>query len=462
MKHARWYVLALLLVACGGSSDDTSATTGVGGAGTGGAGGGGGGGGGAGPPLPSYCFSGSLDVLPTTSGFSATTTHYQLNAATNQQSAEEMARLLEASYGAFADYFAAEPPLAPSEQMEVRFYADYDAWVAGLMADGVTPPSGAAGYYDGSGGVAYLYDQPTRYYTHELLVHEAAHQYHHMARSGVTAQPAWYVEGIAEYLQRHDWDGACTRLGVIPLLTQEDDPAQALSDINGQGIDLTGIVSGSVVTTRPIMWSLAHYLENGDGGMWRAGFKELRDAMDSGTSDVLGTFTSTIAPPSALEPTLTTWLASGQEPMSIVFLEWTHVGPTEVIGDSAFFSVATLKDTTSRFEARFEIPANQPWAAGVLLGFDTANDFTGLVVDSIGRLSTFEMVGGSATWFDRGAAPAASGNGYQLSVEYPSANMAEVTINGQTASYPTALPARTGLAVNGSRVSFDSISWQAP
>jgi hypothetical protein len=73
----------------------------------------------------------------------------------------------------------------------------------------------------------------------------------------------------------------------------------------------------------------------------------------------------------------------------------------------------------------------------VLLGYDSPDDFTGLVVSDDGTLSTFEMENGSAIWFGQGAAPAPESDGsFHIQVDFNTSGMVDVTINGVAASFP--------------------------
>ena len=76
-----------------------------------------------------------------------------------------------------------------------------------LLAAGVQPPA-AGGYYHPSGRTAYAWRQPTIYFTRCLILHEATHQFHYLARTSNSVSLAfWYAEGLAEFLSRHYWDG---------------------------------------------------------------------------------------------------------------------------------------------------------------------------------------------------------------------------------------------------------------
>jgi hypothetical protein len=188
------------------STGSSTASTGTGGQG--------------GAPAAMFCAPATVTTTPVGgAAFTVETAHYQLYAEATQAQASEMGRLLEAAYEAFGAWFQAAPPLAAGERLQVKYYADQTSWAAALAADGIAAPSEAGGYYAPSTKTAYLFQQGNPYYSHVLLVHEATHQYHFLARTKGQALPFWYAEGHAEYLSRHDWDDHCIRLGVIPMLS---------------------------------------------------------------------------------------------------------------------------------------------------------------------------------------------------------------------------------------------------
>jgi hypothetical protein len=263
----------------------------------------------------SFCTSETPTVVASGSGLVATTTHYDLYAETTNADASDMARLLEASGAAFASWFQRAQP---ASRLKVKYYADQSAFTAGLAADGLQVGPESGGYYSPTTQTAYLYKQGNPYYSHVLLVHEATHQFHFMTRLQAPSPPFWYVEGHAEYLSRHDWDGKCVRLGVMSLLSWEDLPAQALAE---GSIDVPGIIGGSKTGSRADAWAIFRFL---DTGSYRAAFQAFRDAYDANTAP---SFDALVAPPSSLASPLASWLPNAQEPMKPIFTEWIHVGP---------------------------------------------------------------------------------------------------------------------------------------
>jgi len=362
-------------------------------------------------------------------GLAVTTTHYDLYAETTNADATEMARLLEASGAAFASWF--ERP-QPANRLKVKYFADQNAFTAGLAADGIQLNGEAGGYYSPATSTAYLYKQGNPYYSHVLLVHEATHQFHFLTRLKNPSPAFWYVEGHAEYLSRHDWDGQCVRLGVTSLLSWEDLPAQAASE--GGPIDVPSIISGTKTGTRADAWAIVRYL---DTGSHKAAFQAFRDAYDANTSP---SFDTVVAPASSLVSPISSWLSSAQEPMKPIFTEWIHVGPTAVNVDTpAVFSLAVVKSgAPTHLEVKFTVPTSGNFDVGVVVTYTDSTHYVGVVHGNDGNVRTF-TANGSAVWNNVGTAPAPSNGEEVISVDV-SNGTAHVVFNGKTIDVPVAQP----------------------
>jgi hypothetical protein len=412
----------------------------------------------AGSPDAVFCARGTVEATAAgTSGFTVETAHYQLYAETARDRAVEMGRLLEAAFPAFRAWFKATPPLAGG-RLPVKLYASEASWAAGLAADGVTVPSEAGGYFSPSTRTAYLFDQPNPYYTRVLLLHEATHQFHELARTKGQGFPFWYTEGHAEYLSRHDWDDPCIRLGVIPLLSWEDVAGHALAEAQ-TGIDVAAVVSGPSQASRPASWAVFRYLDTGPS---HDAFQAFRDAFDQNLTDASHSFASLLGDPASLSAPLATWISGVQEPMQPIFTEWVHVGPRATMGDSpGSFSLAIVKRPVTHFEAAYDVPATASWSAGLVVGYQNDKSYLAVVVSPDRKLRTFTASGANVLWHDAGTAPASSGASGTLAVDFLAGATALVTINGAASKLSLgALPPVAGLAINDSRVEFHDIGWK--
>jgi hypothetical protein len=81
---------------------------------------------------------------------------------------------------------------------------------AGLLPDNLPPFENGFSW----GDVLWLYEQPSDYYRRHLLLHEGVHGFMNTVLGG--CGPPWYMEGIAEYLATHRWEGGRLTLGYMP------------------------------------------------------------------------------------------------------------------------------------------------------------------------------------------------------------------------------------------------------
>jgi hypothetical protein len=169
-----------------------------------------------------------------------------------------------------------------------------------------------------------MFRQPGYYFTRVLGLHEAIHQFHDLTRHPPSkTMPQWYVEGIAEYLSRHDWDGRCIRLGVRPLVGSESDVP--IPEAMSTPRDLSAILAGETKGTRGEAWAIVRFLDTAPA--YRDKFTAYRDAFDGGRGP---SFAESISLPSALVAPLTSWLETAVPPLDRIYIDWASVGPGSV------------------------------------------------------------------------------------------------------------------------------------
>lgn len=378
---------------------------------------------------PWFCGEGTMDVVSTSAGAEIETEHYRLHfdAAVDVNEAMNAAALAEAAYAAMTDYFGAEPPDLP---LEAGWYGDFAAFQAAIEADGTAAPA-AGGYYWPGASTAYMYTQPTIYYSRVLFLHELVHQFHFLARTGNTSRAAWYAEGLAEYLSRHDWEDACVRLGRLPMLTWEDAPAEALAE-GSYTFD------GESDLSRPWAWATTKYLQDEEP----AAFDAFRDSYDSDSSTLLSDYVDIADTVAAVEA----WLPLHQEPMKPIYYDWVHVSDGVVWGEGPYFSMAISKQTDS-FAASHAAPIGY---AGIVAAYNDSSNYSAWLVGADGGLWTFVAIEGAATWWYMDAAPIADAFTWELSG-------ATVTVNGVSYEETSGFQPRGGIALYGDKVQFEDI-----
>ena len=190
-------------------------------------------------------------------------------------------------------------------------------------------PPQAGGYYAPQTHKAYIWAQPTEYFTRQVILHEATHQFHWLTATGNASPSAeWYYEGLAEYFGMHNWDGKRLQTGVIPAITLEDYPGAALKAYNEAAGDLMRMCSRA---GRPGDWALVHFLLK----KHRAQFRSLAakfDARQDASAAWAEVFGDGLA---GLSREFGDWLRSHAQPWRIVWTGWQQRGraPREPVFD---------------------------------------------------------------------------------------------------------------------------------
>jgi len=290
------------------------------------------------------------------------TEHYDLHI--EGLDANEVGRLLEQAYDNLQRFFRA----APNDRLRLELYEKQDALLDILKAEGVSPTD-VGGYYSPRRKTAILVVQPSDYATRHLLLHEATHQFHHLAVTG--NQPPsgfWYVEGLAEYFAMHNWDGKTLQVGVIPAITLEDYPAQALQEVTKRNGDLQGLIQGTW-GNRPEGWSLIHYLVNNEPHRFRQLARLLDRHVEPAAAwrQVFGEVT--VKQANAWRG----WLEQHQQPWRVVWISFQQIGDV-LEGKAEANGLALLKETPPRLDVEVELISGK-LLAGLVFGYQSPDWF---------------------------------------------------------------------------------------
>jgi hypothetical protein len=387
------------------------------------------------------------------------TAHYRLRYEGPREEAEAYARVLEAAWPGYAAHLGATPPLAAGEKLAVRFLATREAWEGAIRDDGTEAPASAGGYYWPASRTAYLYRQPTEYFSRVLLVHEAAHQFHYLARTGNRNPVAgWYTEGVAEHLSWHRWDGSRLELAVVPGVTLKDYPAAALEETSAPGFDLEAIVAGDRAPSRALAWALYGFLATGDGGKPLRGFATLARKLDAGGRPG-PLFRRAFGRPQALLPRLRAWLAEHQAPWAQVFNEWEQVGEGRFRGHAGVVTACRIKAPAARLAARLLLPASGRGRGGLLLHHQGPADFTVALVGADGALRVDRRQGRGWTRLLHIGVPLDSGTGgLRLEARRRGAEV-ELAVDGRLLGRFRLPGATLGLAAEDGDLAFEDVAW---
>jgi hypothetical protein len=347
----------------------------------------------------------SAQELPN-GAWQVSTAHYLVTAGMGEEDTVALAQVLEAAFDDLVVIFGGDQP--EETPLVVHVYATQEQLEAGVPDMG----AGAGGYYDPATQIASMGVQPTPYYTRSLALHEAAHQFHFLARLGNTGSLlGWYMEALAVWAQIYDWDGEETTLGTLPLATLEDFAEQGLAHLLEME-SLGAMIDGSATWSYPLGRLLYRYLDHGHP----EGFASWRKAVDADPwttgSTMLALFEEHIGPAESIHQELLAWGPTDQEPFQMFLSGWTHMDADEVLGDSGgawseSFMVTTgdissLEVTLDIGEINEEIPATPERSgtpggeAGIVVGWVDMGAHVKATIDSTGHFLVLD----SSKFFD--------------------------------------------------------------
>ena len=318
--------------------------------------------------------------------------HYRLGTNIDEVTSKEYSRVLELAWAEYEKFFDGAPKLKKSELLDVFFLATQEDWQTKMKEDRVGIPIGAGGYYNPGNKSVYLFRQPTLYNSRQLLIHEAMHQFHYLAKCNNTGpKDVWYIEGVVEHLSRHYWDGEKLTLGVVPFCSLANYPKLALELFEREDYDLGAMVSGDRASARPEQWALVRYLLlEGDAKKW----KSLTKKLDGGQA-ARNVFKKTCGDPAKLQPKIHEWLKTQQEPFVPVWNEWQGQGANAAMGTAAAsYSMCRTSGNAGSVAADVLVGEGN-WQGGLLVYFRDTKDYAFFMVDQSGG---WIVTRGGDTW----------------------------------------------------------------
>ncbi len=131
--------------------------------------------------------------------------------APEQESIDELPRLFDEAVAQWCGYFERDPREVRNWKM-TGYLIDRKERFQGLGLLPADLPPFLHGYQRGD--ELWMNEQPTAYYRRHLLLHEGTHAFMRHCLGG--AGPPWYMEGTAELLATHRWQGGQLQLGYLP------------------------------------------------------------------------------------------------------------------------------------------------------------------------------------------------------------------------------------------------------
>ena len=206
---------------------------------------------------------------------------------------DELPRVFDAAVPLWCEYFGVDPAKVAEWKIVGCVMKDKERFLgAGLFRENLPPfPHGYS-----AGSQLWLYDQPSDYYRRHLLLHEGTHAF--MSRWLGGCGPPWYMEGMAELLGTHRWEGGKLTLAHLPR-TKDEVPYWGRVKIvkdefaASRGMPLIGIMkydSQAHLRTEPYgwCWAAANFLDQHP--QTQAAFRELKSHTKDRTIDFSKTF----------------------------------------------------------------------------------------------------------------------------------------------------------------------------
>jgi hypothetical protein len=400
---------------------------------------------------PEFCSRPDVEVSPGDM-WSITGPRYHLlvGSSWSRKDAEHFGVLLESAWLGFEYYFDAPAVAQDGGLLEVYMFDDESQWAQALTDDGLGVPWGAGGYFHPSTERAYLWRQPERYTNRMLLLHEAIHQFHHLSVQ-TAAQSAWFIEGLAEYLSRHDWYDGCIRLGTVPTGTLENAHGVALDRWTDGTLDVDRLVDDPALGQRPDAMAWYAFLEES----YPEELVALRAVLDAGASNEAEAFKEQFGAPTDHQEPFGQWLRDHQEPLTIVYTGWEHLDQQHMQAHAAgtgYLTFAPLKSRPERFAVTVQ-GVQESFSGGVLVSYEDEATWSVVIGNERGEISALHYGAEGGIWDNVGSVSASTNS---LSFDYSVTDQqTEMNIGGETLTYEHSQQGAAGLGVYDSDVIFE-------
>lgn len=322
------------------------------------------------------------DTAPAPRPASLKTAHYDIYV--ENLDVQDVGRMLEAYYPKLADFFGHAPP----GPLRVEVYANDSRFESALRHDHLDRVE-AGGFFSTETTKAYLWVQPSEYFTRQLILHECLHQFHYLAAcSGKLTTLPLYGEGLAEHFAMHNWDGKNLSIGLVPAITLEDYPEKSLDHFRaGLNRDLEGMLMGRVHATHSDSWAVVHYLM----GQYPENFRKWADALNRHAEPAAAWEQGFGKFDPAMTADFESWLQKQQQPWHIQSIAWQQRGDAiEGKASDNRVSVALLKQTPRKLSVRID-PGGKPFLAGLVFGDTSPHDYWLVQLNSKGGIELLQL-----------------------------------------------------------------------
>lgn len=381
--------------------------------------------------------------------------HYTLHSDYPEAERKEALKVLEACWEPFEDFFGKAPRLKKDERLHIWLFLNQRDWGEKIASDGGGIPTGAGGYYWPTSKAVYLWKQPTLYNTRQLLIHEAAHQFHYLACCNNTnPKDTWYIEGIAESISRHHWDGEKLTLMTIPMVSLADFPRRASELMGADDYDFDAFLRSDRASTRPEQWAVVRYLYLKEPKVWKRVAKKL----DQGAS--AKKILRYLGKPKKLLANIREWLKTQQEPWVYLWNEWQSISDDGLLGYSSVTCAAKLRAKTDYLSATVT-PEGERFKVGLLLHHTGGDDYTVAYVTDAGRFTVNRRADGGWTVLTKGDAPEATDGAFAMAAEHRDGKVVW-TVQGKELAALELPTEGLGVCLEGARARFTNLTTTRP
>jgi len=362
---------------------------------------------------------------------------FRLEAEATAEEADELQRFLEAAHAQLAARFKAK-----AGKISVKVCEG---------APGAADPQSVA-----------VARQPGRYATRALLLREYVRAFYELARAkGREAETKWYREGQAEFLAGHDWDGKTLRMGVVPLVSAEDLPGEALAEARKEDFDIGAFLDGTSAS-RALSSSLYGYVTTGDGGKPLPGFDKFEPKMAGGVKAVPLFWQCFGKKPPEHAQLFAKWLESSQQPFSPIAGDWEGLAPGRLRGAGKGLAACRFKLPATEFRATVGAPKEKKgWRAGVVLAAESEKSYAVFLADWAGYFNIFKVTDGQRQILEQGQGAPPSADGFYRIQLFRKKGQVYLMLEGGASYGPWELSGSGfGLAVENNDLVFPDVTWK--
>jgi hypothetical protein len=268
----------------------------------------------------------------------------------------------------------------PRSEGRLKFRMDRDAEArrtalleAGLAAPSVAEPA----WFSPEDRGLYAFRGESDVFARMMVVYGAVLQFHGTCKpKNLDLDVAWYVQGLAQAMCVHAWDGKRAEFAVKPRLCVIDYPSRAIEALGGKrfGEDLW---NEERMKDPYVNWAAVRFaLFDGDA-KYRAKFQRL--ALGHTGSKMSGReFLRSLGREKDVTEEFRTWLVGAQHPLAVVHGDWEDRPDGRIEGGPSKegeLAAVVLREPRAHLAARLNAHKDERLVKAVLLGWEDERNY---------------------------------------------------------------------------------------